>query len=433
MVAICIYFQVHQPKRLRKYTYFDIGNSHFYENEEENRNIFLKVAQKCYLPTNTLLLELLKKHNSNFKIAYSLTGVFIEQCKRFCPAVLDSFKRLVDTGKVELLNETYYHSLSFIYSKDEFIRQVKLHHQLIKDEFKYTATTFRNTELIYNNDVAKAAEDLGYSAILAEGAEKILGWRSANYIYQPHNCSKIKLLLRNYRLTDDVAFRFSEKTWSEYPVYAEKYAGWLHSLYGQADVINLFMDFETFGEHQWAETGIFEFLRYLPDYILRHPEYEFKTPCELSATLRPVATLDVPNFVSWADVDRDLTAWCGNNLQDDALHAVYSMEKKVLASHDDNLIKTWRSLLTSDHFYYMCTKYSADGDVHKYFNPYRNPYDAYINYQNVLADFALVLEQQAQHRRVSGGVSVHKKIIERLINWLEQYKQEKYGKGKVSI
>lgn len=391
MVAICIYFQVHQPKRLRKYTYFDIGKTHFYEDDDENKKILQKVANKCYLPTNNLLLELLKKYRGAFKVAYSLSGVFIEQCKKFYPEVLDSFKRLVDTGYVELLNETYYHSLSFLFSKEEFKRQVEQHKKLILDEFGVTATTFRNTELIYNNEVAKVAEDLGYTAILAEGADKILGWRSPNFLYEPQGTSKIKLLLRNYKLTDDVAFRFSEKSWSEYPIYAEKYVSWLHALHGQADLVNLFMDFETFGEHQWEETGIFEFLKHLPDYILRNPEYVFMTPRDVCQNLKPVAHLDVPYFMSWADIDRDLSAWRGNNLQEDALSSVYALDKDVYATENEDLIHTWRSFLTSDHFYYMCVKYSADGDVHKYFNPYNNPYDAYINYQNIIADFAAVL------------------------------------------
>ena len=396
MTAICFYFQVHQPKRLRKYTYFDIGHNHYYEDDAANREIFLKVANKCYLPASTLFLDLIHKHSGMFKIAFSITGVFIEQCKLYSPETLDVFKRLAATGQVEFLNETYYHSLSYLFSEEEFKHQVAKHRQLIKDEFNYDATTFRNTELIYNNDLAKTVDSLGYKAILAEGAEKILGWRSPNYIYHPLKCPNLKLLLRNFRLTDDIAFRFSEKNWSEYPVYADKYAYWLHSLHGQADLINLFMDFETFGEHQWHETGIFDFLHNLPDYVLRHPEYTFMTPAEASQKLQPVASLDVPDFMSWADVDRDLTAWRGNHLQEDALQAIYGLAKDVYALKDSELFNVWRSLLTSDHFYYMCTKYAADGDVHKYFNPYNSPYEAYINYQNIVSDFASELSRKKQ-------------------------------------
>lgn len=399
MVAICFYFQVHQPKRLRKYTYFDIGHSHYYEDDQANREIFQKVATKCYLPACALFLDLINKYKGLFKIAFSISGVFIEQCKRYNPETLEAFKRLVATGQVELLNETYYHSLSFLFSEDEFKEQVAKHRKLIQDEFNYDATTFRNTELIYNNDVAKVVESLGYNAILAEGADKILGWRSPNYLYRPQGCQNLKLLLRNYQLTDDIAFRFSDMNWSEYPVQADKYAQWVHALHGQADIINLFMDFETFGEHQWEATGIFEFLRNLPEYVLRHPEYTFMTPAEAAAKLQPVATLDVHDFMSWADVDRDLTAWRGNDLQEDALQSIYALAKDVYELQDPVILDTWRSLLTSDHFYYMCTKYAADGDVHKYFSPYRNPYEAYINYQNIVSDLILDLAQKKKQRQ----------------------------------
>lgn len=394
MVAICFYFQVHQPKRLRRYTYFDIGHNHYYEDDVANREVFLKVAKKCYLPATSLFLDLINKYPGIFKIAFSITGVFIEQCRRYSPETLRAFQQLAATGQVEFLNETYYHSLSFLFNKEEFKQQVTKHHELIKTEFNYAATTFRNTELIYNNRLAQVVASLGYKTILAEGTEKILDWRSANYIYQPKNCPGLKLLLRNYALIDDIAFRFSEKSWAEYPIYADKYAAWLHALHGQADLINLFMDFETFGEHQWQETGIFDFLYNLPLYVLRHPEYTFMTPAEASQKLFPVATLDIPYFVSWADIDRDLTAWRGNHLQEDALQAVYGLAKDVYALNNPELLEVWRSLLTSDHFYYMCTKYAADGDVHKYFNPYHNPYEAYINYQNIISDFALDLTQR---------------------------------------
>lgn len=398
MTSICMYFQVHQPIRLRKYSYFDVGRAHNYEGHEANRQIMQKVADKCYLPATKLLLHLVKKYHGDFKIAFSLSGVFIEQCKKYSPEVLEMFKQLAATGYVEFLNETYYHSLSFLFSPAEFKEQVLLHKKLIKDEFNYEATTFRNTELIYSNELGKAVADLGYKAILAEGAEKILGWRNPGYVYQPLGCDGIKLLLRNYRLTDDVAFRFSDRNWSEYPLRADKYAYWLHALDGQADLINLFMDFETFGEHHWHDSGIFAFLENFPEYVFKHPNFHFATPYEVSHTLPAVAELDVPYYVSWADVERDLTAWNGNDLQTDALSSIYALEKEVKAAQNSHphLLHTWRLLQTSDHFYYMCTKYAADGDVHKYFSPYGSPYDAYINYQNVLADFSLELEHQKQ-------------------------------------
>jgi alpha-amylase len=391
-MQICLYFQVHQPKRLRHYTYFDIGQSHYYEDHEKNRNILHKVANKCYLPTNKLMLQLIKQYQGDFKIAFSISGVVIEQFKSYYPEVLDSFKELIDTGCVEILNETYSHSLSFLFSEEVYVEEIKNHHKLIKDTFSQTATTFRNTELIFNNEIATTAASLGYKTILAEGADHILGWRSANYVYSAKNISDVKLLLRNYKLTDDISFRFSNRSWEEYPLTADKFAYWVHSLDGNGDVVNFFMDYETFGEHQWEDTGIFAFLEALPAALLRHPNFQFNTPCEISKSINAIAELDVPHFYSWADTERDLSAWRGNHLQEDALQSVYSLKSMIDHVDDCSLRSVWYSLLTSDHFYYMCTKWNIDGDVHKYFSPYQDPYAAYINYQNVVKDLRLCLE-----------------------------------------
>lgn len=401
---VCLYFHVHQPERLKRYSYFDVGHQHAYQDDSANREILLKVAEKCYLPTSNLLLQLIDRYNGAFKVAFSLSGIFIDQCKRFCPEVLDVFKRLAKTGCVEFLNETHYHSLSFLFSPDEFKEQILQHRQLIANEFGVLAKTFRNTELVYSNEIAKFAEELGYTTILAEGADKILQWRSPGFVYRPVGSEKIKILLRNYSLTDDIGFRFSNRNWSEYPLFAEKYAYWLHSLHDHANVINLFMDFETFGEHHWQDTGIFAFLEKLPECILQHPGYHFVTPAEVSSRLDAVAELDVPYHVSWADMERDLTAWYGNDLQKDALQAVYALEHDVKSLNDPQLLHMWRILQTSDHFYYMCTKYATDGDVHKYFSHYHNPYDAYINYQNILADFSGLIEQRKKEARTKPGV-----------------------------
>ena len=384
MPSICFYFQVHQPFRLRNYTYFDIGHSHDYEDETANREILNKVATKCYLPANRVLLGLLREHKGAFQISYSISGVALDQFERYNPAVLDSFRRLADTGCVEFLDETYYHSLSFLYSRPEFREQVRHHRDRIKTLFGQTPTAFRNTELIYSNELAREVEDLGYTTILAEGADRVLGWRSPNFVYQPAGCLKLRLLLKNYRLSDDIAFRFSNREWPEYPLTADKFAKWVHQINAAGEVVNLFMDFETFGEHQWQETGIFEFLKMIPGTILAHPDFGFLTPSEAAAHYTPVAQVDVPQYVSWADVERDLTAWIGNDMQDDAIRSVYDLEKAVRARNDPELLHAWRQLQTSDHFYYMCTKWFADGDVHKYFNPYESPYDAYINYMNIL-------------------------------------------------
>lgn len=389
MPSVCFYFQVHQPHRLRAYGYFDIGQQPYYEDDDKNKTILTKVAHKCYLPANALILKLIQQHEGRFKVSYSISGVAIEQFKKYCPEVLDSFKRLVDTGCVEMLNETYYHSLSFLFSPEEFLAQVEQHHQLISKEFGQASTIFRNTELIYNNALAQLIESLGYKAILAEGAEKILGWRSANFVYHAAGTEDLKLLLRNYKLSDDIAFRFSDPHWVEHPLMAEKFSSWVHQIAGNGEVINLFMDYETFGEHQWEDKGIFKFLEALPKYILEHIDFDFCTPCEAIQRYTAKAELGSHEFYSWADMERDLSAWRGNELQEDALKNVFALEQLVKKTSNEDLIACWRSLLTSDHFYYMCTKYFSDGDVHKYFSPYNDPYSAYINYKNILKDLQL--------------------------------------------
>ncbi len=383
MASVCFYFQVHQPHRLRHYTIFDEGMDYF--DEDKNAQICQKVAGKCYLPTNRLLLELIEKHGQDFKVSFSITGTVLEQFAHFAPEVLASFQALAATGCVEFLAETYYHSLSFLYSSEEFAAQVAAHRKLIEDFFGQKPQVFRNTELVYNNDVAAAVERLGgFKAILAEGADHILGYRSPNYVYSPPSAPSLKLLLKNYRLSDDVAFRFSNKHWNEWPLRAEKFARWVNAVNGNGYVVNLFVDYETFGEHQWEDTGIFEFLRRLPGEILKHPDNDFKTPSEVAEAYESVDTVDVPYLMSWADTERDLSAWLGNAMQQGAIAGLYKLEAQVKESNDPELLHTWRKLQTSDHFYYMCTKYFADGDVHKYFNPYSSPYDSYINFINVL-------------------------------------------------
>jgi len=396
MPAICLYFQVHQPYRIKKYRVFDVGHSHDYFESPpgdrlNNRDVLTKVARKSYLPANQLFLELLNKY-PQLKISYSFSGVLLDQLTEYSPETLESFQELVKTGRVEILSETYYHSLAFIFSKDEFDRQVKLHSQKIKTLFHQVPKVFRNTELIYRNDLATEIEKLGYTGILAEGADHVLGWRSPNFLYHPVGCQKLKLMLKNYRLSDDIAFRFSTVGWSEYPLTAPKFAQWVSAINGSGDVVNLFMDYETFGEHQWEDTGIFNFLRHLPGELLRHPDNYFVTPSQAVNKLPALAELDFPHFVSWADVERDISAWLGNPIQNDASQKLYELESAVLATKDQKLISDWRRLQTSDHFYYMCTKWFADGDVHKYFNPYNSPYEAFISFMNVIQDLKLRLE-----------------------------------------
>jgi len=429
MPAICFYFQVHQPWRIKKYRVFDIGNDHAYFNAPKddplsNRDVFLKVTEKCYLPTNKLMLDLLKKH-PEFKISYSLSGTFLEQAEEFAPKILDSFKRLVDTDRVELLSETYYHSLSFLYSVEEFKEQVDLHREKIRDIFGYIPTTFRNTELIYRNDVASTAKELGFTTILAEGADHILKGKSPNFVYKPKDVDGMALLLKNYKLSDDIAFRFSDKWWSEHPLTSDKFGQWINAHNGNGELINLFMDYETFGEHQWQDSGIFDFLRDLPKEVLRSKDNFFITPREAREVFKNSKSvndeIDFERFVSWADIERDLSAWLSNDMQKDAAKTLFAMENKVKKWREsresrerkkdqrqnsdrsrkeknrkkNKLLETWRRLQTSDHFYYMCTKWFNDGDVHKYFSPYESPYEAYIAYMNVLQDLSLLLEEKS--------------------------------------
>jgi alpha-amylase len=383
MASVCFYFQVHQPYRLRHHTIFDTGSEYF--DEIKNAEICRKVAQKCYLPANHLLLELIERHEGKFRVAFSTTGVALEQFQQYAPDVLASFQQLAATGCVEFLAETYHHSLSFLYSREEFIEQVNAHRRMIQTLFGQNPQVFRNTELVYSNALAEVIEQTGdFKAVLLEGADRILGDRSPNFVYRPPNCGKLKLLLKNYRLSDDIAFRFSNRGWSEWPLGADKFASWINAVNGNGFVVNLFIDYETFGEHQWQDTGVFEFLRHLPQEILRHPDNDFKTPTEVADSFDAVGVVDVPNLISWADTERDLSAWLGNPMQQNAIGELYGLEHAVKELGDKDILTSWRRLQISDHFYYMCTKYFADGDVHKYFNPYDSPYDSFINFMNVL-------------------------------------------------
>jgi alpha-amylase len=352
------------------------------------------------------MLKLINRFDGRFKIAYSITGTLLEQIKDFAPEVMSTFDALARTGCVEFLGETYYHSLSFLYSQQEFRQQVEKHRDTVKSLFGQTPRVFRNTELIYNNELAGAVESMDlFDGIITEGADHILGYRSPNFVYKPEGCEKLKLLLKNYALSDDIAFRFSNKAWNQWPLTADKYSDWINQVNGNGNIVNLFMDYETIGEHQWEDTGIFEFLEDLPARILEHPDNDFKTPSEVIDSYQPVGTVDVPHLISWADMERDLSAWLGNPMQSSALYELYRMEKKVKSLSDQELLRDWRALQTSDHFYYMCTKYFEDGDVHKYFNPYDSPYDSYINFMNVLNHLRERVETLQQRESQKGQQS----------------------------
>ena len=390
MANVCLYFNIHQPFRLREYSIFDVGvySGYFSGGDQpgvSNRKILGKIVEKSYKPMLDLLFNLIND-NKDFRFALSITGVVIEQLKGYCPEVFDLLKRIFATGKVEIVGETYYHSLASLYSPVEFILQVNKHRRLVEDEFGVSPHVFRNTELIYTDKIAWIAGKMGFAGMLAEGADKVLKGRKPTRLYR--SPGGLPLLLKHFVLSDDIAFRFSQFQRNGQPLTAETYSHWIASSFGDNDVVNLFMDFETFGEHQWADTGIFQFFAGFVNQFT-HTGNRFLSLVEAIRSRRPEDIYSSEEPVSWADVDRDITAWRGNSLQTDSLNKIYELEKRVLSSGNDNLIDDWRKLQTSDHFYYMCTKWANDGDVHAYFSPYGNPFAAYVNFNNVLADLML--------------------------------------------
>ncbi len=388
MRGICLYLHIHQPFRYRAYSIFDVANNENYfddpnyHSKQNNERIFRKVAEKSYYPTFDLLESNLKKHEG-FKFSLSITGVWLEQAERWAPDLIKRLQKMVKTGRVELVAETYYHSMAFFYNRDEFKDQVALQVKKFKELFGVTPKVFRNTEFSYNDEVGKVVEELGFSACLAEGWDKILGWRSPNFVYKAAGTKNLKLLLKNYRLSDDIAFRFSNKEWKDWPLTVEKYERWVNDACLNGNVVNLFMDFETFGEHQWKETGIFDFMDRFIDSWLGKFDNKFLTVSE-EAEEKPIGEISMPWTVTWADTERDLSAWMGNKMQDEAMTALYSLREQILSSKNESLIDAFRKLTTSDHAYYMCTKYWNDGDVHAYFSAYDSPYDAFMYFLNVL-------------------------------------------------
>lgn len=405
--SIVLYLHVHQPWRVRDYSIFDTAERHDYFDEKSpdtdrnNERVLRKVADKSYRPMNALLEKLLHTH-PDFKVSLSITGTFIEQAEKWAPDVIESFQRLVKTGQVEIVSETYYHSLAFFYSRDEFERQVEQHKQKIRDLFGVETSVFRNTELAYNDSLAKWANDYGFKGILAEGWDPVLEWRSPNHVYRPAGTDSISLLLKNYRLSDDLAFRFSNKAWSEWPLTADKYSEWTNASIADSPLINLFMDYETFGEHQWHDTGIFDFFEHFVNKWLENPDNSFATVSEAIEANPPAGEVSMPHTVTWADSERDLTAWLGNSMQQEALRHLYALEDAIIRSRDMELIADWRKLQTSDHVYYMCTKWFTDGDVHAYFSPYESPYDAFLFFMNALRDVRYRLLDYQRHGGLHG-------------------------------
>jgi alpha-amylase len=387
--AICFYFQVHQPFRLKRYRFFDLGHDHYYYDDFSNESIMRKVADKCYLPANKIILDLIRKHKGKFKVTFSLSGIVINQFRLYAPEVLESFRQLAETGMVEFLSETDSHSLSSLKNKIQFEQQVELHREMMKTYLGVTTSSFRNTELIYSDQIGSWVADMGFKSMLTEGAKHILGWKSPNFLYCNAINPRLKVLLRNFVMSDDIAFRFSNRSWSAWPLTADKYASWISKLAPKSELLNIFLDYETFGEHNWKETGIFDFLQHLPGMILKKTPFRFMTPSEIADTLQPVAAINIPSPISWADEERDITAWLGNELQSAALDKLYELSDKVKRCNDPQMNRDWEYLQSSDHFYYMATKFFSDGAVHAYFNPYETPYDAFMNYMNVLSDFEI--------------------------------------------
>lgn len=420
MKNICLYFQVHQPFRLKRYRFFDVGKDHYYYDDYLNKHILKKVAIRCYLPTNDLLYSLLTEFQGQFKVSFSLTGIFLDQLELYAPEVIRSFQKLAGTGHVEFLSETYSHSLAALGSHEEFVDQVNLHKMKIEKLFGVTPTVFRNTELVYSDSIGEQVLKMGYKAMLAEGAKHVLGWKSPNFLYYNVIDPRLKVLLRNYKLSDDIAFRFSNRSWSEWPLKSETYHQWLKGTASNEDFVNLFMDYETFGEHQPVESGIHQFLECLVRLVISDPLTGFATPSEIASKHQAVGPLSVPYPSSWADEERDLSAWLGNEMQKEAFKKLNSLRKLVVLANDPDLSKDWGYLQSSDHFYYMSTKFFADQSVHNYFNPYNSPYDAFINYMNILSDFIIRLEKKTR-RVVYKGIPVEELSGEALDDAISDY------------
>jgi alpha-amylase len=392
--AVCLHFEVHQPFRLKRYRFFDLGNDHYYYDDYANESIMRRVATRSYLPANRLLLEMIAKHKGKFRVAFSISGLAIDQFLLYAPEVIDSFRELAATGCVEFLAETNSHSLSSLRNRDEFVKQVSLHTAKMEELFGIKPTAIRNTEMIYSDEIGGWMAEMGYKVTLTEGAKHVLGWKSPNFVYCNTVNPRMKVLLRNFVLSDDIAFRFSNKEWCEWPLTATKYASWINDLASSGDVVNIFIDYETFGEHHKKETGIFEFLMHLPSAILKKTPFQFMTPSEVADHFQPISAVSVPTPISWADEERDLTAWLGNELQTAAFEKLYELSERLLSCANDDLKRDWVYLQSSDHFYYMCTKFFSDGAVHAYFNPYETPYDAFMNFMNILSDFEIRINRE---------------------------------------
>ena len=412
MKSICLFFQIHQPFRHRRYRFFDIGNDHYYYDDYSNESIIRNIADKSYLPANKLLLELAKKLGDKFKVAFSITGVALEQFELYAPDVIESFQKLVKTGCVEFLAETYSHSLSSLKDIHAFSDEVKKHDDQILRLFGQKPRVFRNTEMIYSDEIGEKVAKLGYSAMLTEGAKHVLGWKSPDFLYVNAINPRLKVLMRNYKLSDDIGFRFSDKNWDEYPLTAEKYVSWLENVGEKEEVINLFMGYDSFGTRQPKEAGIFDFLKALAEQIVKSDKLKFSTPSEAVGELQPISVVSVPHPISWSDEERDLSAWLGNEMQKEAFEKLYAMKEQMTRCTDSVLQKDWNYLQASDHFFYMSTKFFAGGDAHKSYSYFDSPYEAFINYMNVLSDFKIRLNAHVPESEVENEIASLHRLLE---------------------
>ena len=412
MKSVCLFFQVHQPFRHRRYRFFDIGNDHYYYDDYSNETIMKRVAEKSYLPTNNLLLKLADELEGKFKVSFSITGMALEQFELYAPEVIESFQKLAKTGCVEFLSETYSHSLASLQDTDIFKEQVKLHSNRIFGLFGHRPRVFRNTEMIYSDEIGEQVAAMGYQAMLTEGAKHVLGWKSPNFLYVNAINPRLKILMRNFKLSDDISFRFSNSGWSEFPLTADKFLSWLENLGEKEEVVNIFLSYESFGERQPKESGIFDFLEDVSKKIVERKKFRFSTPSEVIEELQPISVVSVPHAISWADEERDLSAWLGNKMQKEAFSKLYYLKAQMNLCTDPELNKIWNYLQVSDHFYYMSTKYFSGGVEKSQFNPFDSPYEAFINYMNVLSDFKIRLNAVVPENHLGNEIASLHKIID---------------------
>ncbi len=399
--TVCLFFQVHQPFRLKTYRFFNIGVDHTYYDEDQNKQILRRVAHDCYLPANEVLMKLIRKHGPDFKVSFCISGTALEQFRKYTPWIIESFRQLYETGNVEFLAESCAHSMAVLVNPSEYMRQVEEHVKTLESCFGCKPTALVNANLLFSNEIAGVAHAMGFKTILTEGASQTLGWKSSNYVYSSEIYPELKLLLRNYRLSDDITFRFSVREWSGWPLTADKYISWLNAIDQKEDIVNLFMDYATLGEYQKAESGIFSFFNAFTEKIIDSQKWTLKTVTEAAESIVPIATLTMPEYISCADQDHDLSAWLGNELQQEAFNSLYSVAYIMGYCKDKELLSDWKRLQSCDHFYYMCTKYMNDGAMHRFFSPYSSPFDAFINYMSVLSDFLIRVHEYADHHVLS--------------------------------